>query len=174
MKYKLIFLSLYLLSFNASAALIDNGLTTTDDNTGLIWLDLTQTLGLSYEYVISETAAGGQFDGYRVATKDEFSNFIAAYYGNQDLWYYWADNGIANTLTGSMFDSPELDELTTGTVYTGVVYPNGTAISNGGLYNITDSGTFQATALVSTVPIPASIWLLSSGLLGLLVLFRKI
>jgi hypothetical protein len=41
-----------------------------DTNTGLIWLDLTVTANQSYNYVSSQLAPGGAYDGWRFATAD--------------------------------------------------------------------------------------------------------
>ena len=54
-------------SFNAGAALIDNGTYTTDTASGLDWLDLTETTGLSFNYVSSQPGANGQFEGWSYA-----------------------------------------------------------------------------------------------------------
>ena len=45
--------SALILSNSANAALIDNGAYTTDNISGLNWLDLTESTGLSYDYVTS-------------------------------------------------------------------------------------------------------------------------
>lgn len=55
----------------ASAGLIDQGTITTDDVSGLDWLDLTETQGLSYDYVNSQLGAGGLWEGWRYATLSE-------------------------------------------------------------------------------------------------------
>jgi len=53
----------------ANAALIDNGIITTDTDTGLEWLDITATVGLSYNSVLSSNFVVS--DGYRYATEEE-------------------------------------------------------------------------------------------------------
>jgi len=55
----------------ANATLIDVGTTTFDDNTGLAWLDLTQTRGLSYNFVSGQLGSGGAFEGWRYANLAE-------------------------------------------------------------------------------------------------------
>lgn len=65
------------LSFGAQAGLIDNGLTTIDDVSGLEWLDLTETAGLSIADV--EAGAGGFIaDGWSVANLNQ----ICSLFGN--------------------------------------------------------------------------------------------
>jgi hypothetical protein len=58
-------------SFNAGAAIFDNGTYTTDTTSGLNWLDLTETTNLTYSYVSGELSAGGMFEGWRYATDEE-------------------------------------------------------------------------------------------------------
>ena len=60
----------------ASALLIDNGLTTTDTDQGLVWLDLTQSLSMTYNDVVAQMGAGGTFDGYRHATAAEVTTLF--------------------------------------------------------------------------------------------------
>ena len=46
---------------------------TLDEETGLQWLDLTETDNLSYDFVVSQLGLGGQFEGFRYATTAEVS-----------------------------------------------------------------------------------------------------
>jgi hypothetical protein len=62
----------------ASATLISldlnapgDGLLTLDPSTGFKWLDITQTVGHSYNSMQAELVPGGAFDGYRRATTQE-------------------------------------------------------------------------------------------------------
>lgn len=64
------------LSTSVSAALIDNGTYTTDDVTGLEWLDLTQTTSMSFDDVNTQLASGGTLQNWRWATEDEISSFF--------------------------------------------------------------------------------------------------
>lgn len=56
-----------------------DGLLVHDSDTNLRWLKLTQTLGMSYDYVTAQLSEGGLFDGFRVGTSSEvvtlFDNF---------------------------------------------------------------------------------------------------
>ena len=63
-------------TLNANAAIVDNGTYTTDTGTGLDWLDVTATLGLSYNQVVAELGAEGAYDGWRYATASEFDSLI--------------------------------------------------------------------------------------------------
>ena len=53
----------------ANAVLVDNGLTTIDTETGLEWLDITETVGLSYNAVLGSAFVVN--DGYRYASEAE-------------------------------------------------------------------------------------------------------
>jgi hypothetical protein len=61
----------------AQAQLVDQGTTTLDSATGLVWLDLTAALGRSMSDVSNEFGTGGDFAGYRYATAAEVATFIA-------------------------------------------------------------------------------------------------
>ena len=62
----------------ASAALVSadwhtagDNLITRDNTTGLDWLDLTETNGMSQNYVLTQLEVGGLFEGFRYATQAE-------------------------------------------------------------------------------------------------------
>ena len=62
------------LSLSANGALISTddaafgvGSTTTDTESGLEWLDLTFSTGLSYDQITLQTVVGGTFEGFRLA-----------------------------------------------------------------------------------------------------------
>ncbi len=63
-------------SFNAHAAIIDNGTYTTDTESGLDWLDVTLSVNRSYSYMTTQFGAGGEFDGWRFATGDELVSLV--------------------------------------------------------------------------------------------------
>ena len=69
-------------------SLADEGSITYDPNTGLQWLDLTQTTLRSYDDVASQLGIGGAFYGYRYATASEVSALFT-------------DAGITNPVWGS-------------------------------------------------------------------------
>ena len=54
-----------------NAGLIDNASYTTDTDNGLDWLDLTLSSNRSYDDVLSNFGAGGEFEGWRFATDIE-------------------------------------------------------------------------------------------------------
>ena len=49
---------------------------TLDTQTGLHWLDLTLSAGLSHTEILQEIASGGTFEGYRLATEAEVTAFF--------------------------------------------------------------------------------------------------
>lgn len=51
-------------SVNSNATIIDHGSFTSDTNTGLDWLDMSETNGLSYNQVIAELSEGGSLYGW--------------------------------------------------------------------------------------------------------------
>lgn len=59
----------------AGANLVDNGLTTFDTETGLEWLDITETTGLSYNEVLNSNYVVSE--GYRFATEAELFELYA-------------------------------------------------------------------------------------------------
>jgi len=71
-------------TFSVQAApvdFIDNGNSTTDSISGLEWLDVNLTAGRNYFDVSSQLGAGGEFDGWRYATADEFLQMISNWTG---------------------------------------------------------------------------------------------
>ncbi len=65
----------------SQAALIDNGIFTTDEATGLDWLDLTYTDGDSYNTTLAAISTG-ELVGWRFATTEEFYGLIDAAVGS--------------------------------------------------------------------------------------------
>lgn len=62
---------------SAQAILIDNGLTTVDTDQNLVWLDLTESTGRSYNDVASQFGTGGDFEGWRHATTSEVTTMFS-------------------------------------------------------------------------------------------------
>jgi len=63
----------------AQAQLIDHGSTTVDNQSGLEWLDLSASSGLSFAQVNAGFGANGAFDGYRYATSGEVANLLGEF-----------------------------------------------------------------------------------------------
>jgi len=64
------------ISINVNAELTDNGKYTSDTQTGFDWLDLTETSGLSYDYVSSQFGSGGKFEGWSFASREQINDFF--------------------------------------------------------------------------------------------------
>jgi hypothetical protein len=63
----------------AHADLVDRGLQTYDSQSGLEWLDLSQTRGLSFDAVCAQLGAGGSYAGYRYATTLEAQTLLGEF-----------------------------------------------------------------------------------------------
>ena len=63
---------------------IDHGSYTTDLSSGYDWLDVTTTAYKSIDYVMTQQAEGGIYEGWRYATRDEVS-ILVSNYGNGEL-----------------------------------------------------------------------------------------
>ena len=189
----LTFLGLSVSPVNAAIMSADDsvfgiGSITTDDVSGLEWLDLTLSVGRNYADVSSQFGVGGDFASWRYATVAEITEFFtnaggtAPYtflhsQGVNATWVtllqdYW---GVTNTF-GDYNESYALtgDAAGNGRVYSG--------LNDGIPSNFTDVAVSVwttwpenvgrpdlASALVrpSAVPVPAAIWLFGTALIGL-------
>jgi len=224
-KALLITATIAIASANANAALIDNNFYTTDSGSGLDWLDVTATKGLSYDYVSSQFGAGEEFAGWRYATDVETEGLYVAFGLPAGYTQDFGDTieiiDIVNSIITmkSYIDTPLTSEPQAGESYgvrglTGfsrepgvhsliganvyayydhdITHPGS---SIGSLdhadylqYSITvqtftgpdelfdnQSSAYTGSYLVRTsvVPVPAAVWLFSSGLIGLVSVARK-
>ena len=164
---------------------------TLDTETSLEWLDITFSTNYSYNQIIAETQSGGYFEGYRLAT---FTEMIGLW-TNADI-----DLNYANVFTPinygpisnlqSFIGTTNLDETQTW----GMVDPTGSGTSTdmaAGLLFVDaeTSGRYSpyygfdsnfaredfGSYLVKTtaVPLPSSIILLGTGLLGIMTVSRR-
>jgi len=113
-------LLLFGLFSSANAALIDNGSYTSDTQTGLDWLDLTETQNKSYDYVSSQLGTGGLYAGYAYATSSQFYTLVSNYtgVGAADVFEHDFTEGadsidplvqlLGNTNTSNSTNSPSL------------------------------------------------------------------
>jgi len=112
----ILLISLSLVRLAANAALVEatgprfgpNSLTV-DTRTQLAWLNLSKSLGLSYNQTLADTAPGAIFSGYRFATADEVLGLYSSagipgpgYYslGNQSIQSLISMVGPAGTYQG--------------------------------------------------------------------------
>ena len=89
-------------ALNVHSAIIDYNTYFTDTNTGLNWLDVTATVNRSYNDISSQFVAGGEFDGWRYATKNEFNSLLSNYTGI---------NAVGNARTITTGTTPSVDGL---------------------------------------------------------------
>ena len=190
-----VFLSV--VSYGASAALIDNGTYTTDTESGLDWLDLSVTDGQAYN---SATTLN---PGWRYATNAEVENIFGLLFEG----YYNTDGGFSHSSDGAYADqSIDVDNFISLFGLTGtnssadlswgfyedesmtlrlfgvtdffdgrtIVYgPNHTPDFDGS--RPTGSGLVGNYLVRETVvPIPAAVWLFGSGLIGLIGVARRL
>ena len=193
-------ISVLVLSANVNAAVISvdwqstgDNLMTRDTNSGLDWLDLTETNSMSYDTVSAQLGTGGQFEGWRYATSAEVVTL-------------WSNFGVHlnQFYSGSGPFDPSIDDAARllGNIWfearrsgSGLLGLTATTSSSGnrawmGAYNSTsavyytdgshwtsDYGSSVQTGsfLVQTspVPVPAAVWLFGFGLIGLIGVARR-
>jgi hypothetical protein len=181
---------LSLLGSGSYAALVDNGASMIDQGTGLEWLDLTQTKGMTVNDALASTFV--TVDGYAYATTAQVTTLFAN-----------AGFPLAPPSFNNHLNDPAAELLLAGLGCTSIVCgPTGGTgrgwadaentfnyqpfYSKGGLgssYAIVSLG--QATEDVvnaeagvylvrtSVVPVPPALWLFGSGLLGLVGMARR-
>ncbi len=219
-----------LLSLSANAGIVSLGSSfgadtvTRDTDTGLDWLDVTVTRGLSYDEVTAQLGQGGAYEGFRYATTIELDALIANFgytplnstcrYG---LLYcdhgFGGDNEIVETMILTLGDTKDAYLVEQGSLYR--ASPSGAGYTYG---LIDDMGVFDGTTRVasifdnelywngqpqfdnadtvqslawayngleaagaagsflvqaSLVPVPATVWLFGSALIGLVGIKRK-
>ena len=187
-------------SFNANAAFVSlddpvHGVDalTFDDVSGLTWLDVSVTAGMTYNQVSGQLGAGGDFEGFRYATGVEVEQLlISAGIGldtgwtaeNVDPINHFIDNYIGDTGNPSFTSDASA-------VYGDVGEYQGhkrvfirtqehmgagfASLTSGWQYDNANEGEGHMLVIgsaVATVPVPAAVWLFGSGLLGLVGIAR--
>jgi len=191
------------LSSSASAALIDNDMFTTDTSTGLDWLDLTESHLRTYNDISSKFGAGEEFEGWRYATRAEVAGFWSAFGGDENHYNGWSteNNGLFANVS-SLWGVPycninfcnegegTLQALTADFWSASSVWvvsardashiPDSATMdyfsNSSGSFSVATNGvvgTSSALVRVSAVPIPATVWLFGSGLIGLIGFARR-
>ena len=187
--------STLVLSNSVNAVLIDNGILTLDDETGLQWLDVTETLGMTY-------AEAGALEGFRYATASEIEDLMSKvlpsyspttresdgqkYMNSSDpsiiaeVEAYQELFGFINRSGGYGTYFYYLDETGSFDIWNATNWLSSIQIA-GGPGNTVDASPFAlngnslyGTYLVaSAVPVPAAAWLFGSGLIGLIGVARR-
>ena len=181
----------------------NDNLVVTDTDSSLDWLKLTETVGYSYTYVVSQLGTGGQFDGWRYATNLEVASLFTAFGLPLDAHLSVAgplDTSIvnfANTMGNIMHDANPIfsygargmiGESSGGNMYLAGAYyvtssetniyvgPNlgaGASLVSPTIACLDLGSYLVREASLSAVPVPAAVWLFGSGLIGLIGLARR-
>jgi len=186
---------LFFVFASADAALIDNGTFTTDTASGLDWLDLAQTSGLSMAGALAansewRNATNSEvqnlfdqlFNGYFDTEAGGWSNSANGAYTDQFTDVINFRNLFGNTQTGFSFQFTfGLYEDQAGIIRemgTQLYIPSNQTVVQGMNFSqvrdtttaVTGRGTFLVHS--SVVPVPATVWLFGSAL-GLIGWFRR-
>ncbi len=168
-------------------AVFGTGSVTLDTETGLEWLDMSFGLSMTRSYVSTQFGDGGEFEGFRYATKAEVIELLV----NADIELgYWRSGDPSDWpldeieylvsflgATDYFKGYPRMYGVTGSGEVAGVYFFGGTVKCRTG-----DQGLVQSAGIVnnnwivrecSTVPIPGAVWLLGSGLVGLAGLRRR-
>lgn len=197
-----------ILSTNLNAALISDdlntsgdGLITRDTTSGLSWLDLTETINLSYFQIQSELRNGGNLSGWRFATQTEVIGLWFNFgidlspgpsrheNGALDPKIFAATNFLGNTFrygteiglnfTGVTGFLPLTDNQSTIISEVGAFGINNERNHyypvNSLTHNLSDHFGPVGTYLVATtaVPVPPAVWLFGSSFIGLVGFARR-
>lgn len=169
---------------------------TYDTATGLEWLDVTETAGLSYNQVSAELGAGGAYEGFVFASQqqilglfssiglpDEIPN-LPEYLGGEteiaSLLNFWGVTWDLGTGERTEFLTSNNTNLQPGEHWSGRVFwleVGDTGVTSEYLARSDDySNATIGSALVRTVspvPVPAAVWFFMVGLISLLGVSRR-
>ena len=182
---------------SADDAVFGIGSITRDTASGLEWLDLTKSSGISYSYVSTRLGSGQEFDGWRYAASTDVETFFnnaggtgpyTGAYGSHQNWMVpllalWGENanfgGSGNGDSGGtrslaiLSDSagPGFRWLTNIFYLDDLIRPSYAKIFNDSISEAYDQHNIGHALIrdapLSTVPIPATIWLFGPALIGL-------
>jgi len=178
---------------------VDDNFITQDSDSGLEWLNLLTTSGRSYSDISTKFGGGEEFEGWRYASQTEVQELtrnwgiptynrivggdpydipsFANYLGNT----FGLEGGCACQGVPSIgvHGIASLDSDLTVLYARYRTDDNWTETSLRGFLNLSESymsydvGSWLVRDSVSVVPLPASVWLFGSGLLGLAGLARR-
>jgi hypothetical protein len=181
------FVALFIAS-QVNAALIDNGTSMFDTGTGLEWLDLTVTQGISWNAAEATTYVTN--DGYVHATEAQvitlFTNagFLTTNNSNNplnnpaatDLLTFLGCTQFCGTVnaTGRGFAEWNSTFTTRPNYHTsGLGAGAATTSLLSSNHDLADATAGHFLVRASVVPVPAAVWLFGSGLIGLVGLARR-
>lgn len=173
-------------------------LLTYDNVTNLYWLDLSETYGIAYNDVVPELAAGGDYEGFRYASNAEvialWANFsidlsagaatsspgydvnienVSSYLGNN--WNTYASWDYPFGVSGITADASSSGRYALGATQTDWAFNEyhvaGSRFLPDSLTGIAPYGSYLVMG--TAVPVPAAIWLMASGLLGMIGVARS-
>ncbi len=178
-----------------SVDFVDNATFTTDTISGLDWLDITASTNMTFVDVITQMGSGGAFDGWRFATGLEFLSLASNWTGNASLnnltiSYLFPDEGQPGTLhglQGLLGDTGSADQTIYGFLadtsggrrYLASIRDDDNANNqihavlaytdafNGEFYDINVGSFLVRDTEISTIPLPASLWMFLAALGGL-------
>jgi hypothetical protein len=139
-----------------------DGYSTLDTVSGLEWLDLSLTKGMSYSAVETQIDAGGSFEGWRLPTEAEVIALINNSVLDKDLIDYgdYSSNSSAN-YSGDFaskfgnFVGSHVEEGVSTVAFSGV-YSNL-------MYTYEGRGVYSKTATVAYLNLVAGVFLVSDG-----------
>lgn len=111
MKLRLLALPLLFLAITVKAEIIDRGLVTYDTETGLSWLDATETRDMNYREVVAEMGVGGRLFGWRHATTHELDQLLY-HFGLVPVTAN-CEHGVAFCTWGGVSDEELLEDIIT-------------------------------------------------------------
>jgi hypothetical protein len=185
--WSIVCVGLALLALDSNAELIDNGSYTTDTRTNLDWLDLTETVNLTFDYVDSQLGPGGEFEGWEYADcwdveglfdsaggTGPYSGWSSANGGVvANLLALWGETNSTGDAISSQFVTGDYDHSMPGWRCWGLVYDDNPWDDYlepwEGSTSHANSGPWLGYALIRA-PEPSATTLLGSGILALLML----
>lgn len=131
-------------TLTANAAIQDFGRITGDTVSALAWLDVTETVGLSYNEVVAQLGLGGAYEGWRYATTTELDQLITD-------WGYQPTNlncnfGLTNCDTGLTVESELAETMIRTLGDTTAAY-----LGTGGIH-VSPDGAGDTTGLLGDTP----------------------
>ena len=187
----IVFIVFLISSLSANTAILDLGKITRDTDTGLNWLDVSESSGLSHNEVLGLMSSGERFSGYRHAKLIEVQQLfvnagITGFINGDNDFNYIPVKDLAHLLFEASYDFNGVTGLTAfepdsvfgeSSAYVSLVFIDSNMTGSTGIgyttyrdFSMPGFGHF----LVAPVPIPAAAWLFGSALVGLIGMKRQL